>query len=100
MSKVYFGIDLGTSRSSISYVVDNPRTGQSVYLEPTTVKFSQPPGTTMSHDLQRFPSVVYLERKQSRLKVISGFEADAAATGKQAKPFESLFVSAKSDMAL
>ncbi|MBI5846631.1 MAG: Hsp70 family protein [Nitrospirae bacterium] len=98
MSKVYFGIDLGTSRSSISYVVDNPRAGQGVYLEPETVKFSPPPGATAYHHLQRYPSVIYLERKQKKLKIISGFEADAAASGKLAKPFESLFASAKSDM--
>jgi molecular chaperone DnaK len=98
MGKVFFGIDLGTSRSSISYIVDTPRAGQSVYIEPTTIAFPGPPENSMGYNLQRFSSVVYLKKTQNRLKVISGFEAEEVALSNLARPFENLFISAKSDM--
>jgi molecular chaperone DnaK (HSP70) len=85
MSKVYFGIDLGTSSSSISYVVDSRRTEQNTFIEPTTVRFSPPPGAVTYHNWQRLPSMVYIEQKGGRKKAIAGFQAEEAAAGKLAK---------------
>ena len=98
MSKVYYGIDLGTSNSSISYVVDSPRSGTTPFVEPTTVKFTPPSGPSIFHNWQRLPSVVQIVRKGKAFKFVAGFLAAIEATGKRAKPFESIFMSAKSDM--
>lgn len=98
MSKIYYGIDLGTSSSSISYIVESPRSAQSLFIEPTTIKFSPPPGASFFHNWQRFPSMVYVEQKGSSQKIITGFQAEEAAQGKLAKPFGNLFMSVKSDM--
>lgn len=98
MSKIYFGIDLGTSSSSISYIVESPRSSQSLFVEPTTIKFNPPPGASFFHNWQRLPSMVYVEQKGSSQKIVTGFQAEEAAQGKLAKPFENLFMSAKSDM--
>lgn len=98
MSKIYFGIDLGTSSSSISYIVESPRSAQSLFIEPTTIKFSPPPGASFFHNWQRLPSMVYVEQKGNTQKILTGFQAEDAAQGKLAKPFENLFMSVKSDM--
>lgn len=98
MSKVYFGIDLGTSSSSISYIVDSQRTTQSPFVEPTTVKFAPPAGASFFHNWQRLPSMVYVKQKGGSLKTFTGFQASEAANGKLARPFENLFMSVKSDM--
>lgn len=98
MSKIYFGIDLGTSNSSISYIVESPRSAQILFIEPTTIKFSPPPGASFFHNLQRLPSMVYVEQKGNSQKIVTGFQAQEVAQGKMAKPFENLFMSAKSDM--
>lgn len=98
MNKIYFGIDLGTSSSSISYIVESPRSAQSLFIEPTTIKFNPPPGASFFHNWQRLPSMVYVEQKGSRQKILTGFQAEEAAHGKLAKPFENLFMSVKSDM--
>ncbi|MCX5718223.1 MAG: Hsp70 family protein [Nitrospirae bacterium] len=98
MSKVYFGIDLGTSSSSISYLVEGRNSSHRTYIEPVTIKFNPHAGATLFHNWQRLPSVVYIEHRQNSKKVITGFEALEEAAGKRAKPFENLFVSVKSDM--
>lgn len=98
MSKIYFGIDLGTSSSSISYLVDSVRAGKSIYVEPETIKFSPLSGASLFQNWQRLPSVVYVEKNNGKTKVISGFQAEQAADGRLARPFENFFVSVKSDM--
>ncbi|MEK6528601.1 MAG: Hsp70 family protein, partial [Nitrospirota bacterium] len=98
MSKIFFGIDLGTSNSSISYVSVNPRTIQSFYIEPATIKFNSHSGASIFQHWQRFPSVVYFEQKQGENKIITGFQAEEAALSRRAKPFENLFMSVKSDI--
>ena len=98
MSKIYFGIDLGTSSSSISYIVESPRSAQSLFVEPTTVKFSPPAGASFFHNLQRLPSMVYIEQKGKKQNTLTGFQADEAASGRLTKPFENFFMSVKSDM--
>src|ERR1700690_1743209 len=82
MSKIYFGIDLGTSSSSISYIVESPRSAQSLFIEPTTVKFSPPAGASFFHNLQRLPSMVYIEQKGKKQNTLTGFQADEAASGR------------------
>lgn len=94
MSKVYFGIDLGTSCSSISYIVDSQRIVKSSYVEPNTIRLNPPD----SKNIYRLPSIVYIENKQNRLRIAAGFEAEETALGKLAKPFYNLFMSVKSDM--
>ena len=42
MGNIYFGIDLGTSSSSISYIVESTRSAQGPFVEPATIKFSPP----------------------------------------------------------
>ena len=98
MSKTYFGIDLGTSNSSISYITDSPRTSHVIYIDPATIKFNPPPNSTMLRNWERLSSAVYIEQKQKSRKVIAGFLAEEAALDKRAKPFENLFLSVKSDM--
>lgn len=98
MGKVYFGIDLGTSSSSISYIADSLRRAQGSYIEPTTIKFSPPPGGSFFENWQRLPSMLYVEQKGGKNQVVTGFQAAEAAGGKLAKPFANLFMSVKSDM--
>ncbi|MEF9438117.1 MAG: hypothetical protein L0922_05030, partial [Candidatus Mariimomonas ferrooxydans] len=76
----------------------NPRTIQSFYIEPATIKFNPPSGASIFQNWQRFPSVVYFEQKQDKIKIITGFQAEEAAVSKRAKPFENLFMSVKSDV--
>ncbi|MBI5641503.1 MAG: Hsp70 family protein [Nitrospirae bacterium] len=98
MSKVYFGIDLGTSSSSISYISDSPRAQQNVFIEPETIRFSPPPGATIFHNWQRLPSMLHIAEKGGSRKLLVGFQAEEAAKGKLVRPFENLFISVKSDM--
>lgn len=98
MSQIYYGIDLGTSNSSISYITESPRSAKSPFLEPTTVKFSPPPGRSFFHNWQRLPSIVYIARKGKAFRFVAGFVAEIEANEKRAKPFENIFVSVKSDM--
>ena len=98
MANVYYGIDLGTSSSSISYIVESPRMGTGAFIEPTTVKFQPPPGVSFFHTPERVPSIVSVEQKGTVSKIFAGFAAREAAGGKRAKPFQNLFMSAKSDM--
>lgn len=97
MSQIYYGIDLGTSNSSISYIAESPRSAKSPFVEPTTVKFNPPPGAS-SFNWQRFPSIVYIARKGKSHRFIAGFMAEIEVWEKRAKPFENIFMSAKSDM--
>jgi molecular chaperone DnaK (HSP70) len=98
MSRIYYGIDLGTSNSSISYIVENPRSAKSSFLEPTTVKFSPPPGQSYFHNWWRLPSIVHIARRGKNFRFVTGFLAAIEFIEKRAKPFEDIFVSAKSDM--
>lgn len=98
MSQIYYGIDLGTSNSSISYIAESPRSAKSSFLEPTTVKFSPPPGESFFHNWQRLPSIVYIARRGKAFRFVAGFLAEIELNEKRAKPFENIFVSVKSDM--
>jgi molecular chaperone DnaK len=98
MSQIYYGIDLGTSNSSISYIVESPRSEESPFVEPTTVKFNPPPGASFFHNWQRLPSMVYITLKGKSFRSIVGFLAEMEARERRAKPFENVFMSAKSDM--
>lgn len=98
MSSIYYGIDLGTSSSSISYIVDSRRLQQAGFIEPATVRFAPPPGASAFRNQYRLPSAVYIERKGSKSKIVTGFGAEAAAHGKLTRAFEDFFVSAKSDI--
>ena len=98
MSQIYYGIDLGTSNSSISYIAESPRSAKSLFVEPTTVKFNPPPGASFFHNWQRFPLMLYIARKGKTFKRVAGFLAEIEAGERRAKPFENIFMSAKSDM--
>lgn len=98
VSSIYYGIDLGTSSSSISYIVDSPRVHQAGYIEPATVRFMPPLGASVFRNQYRLPSAVYVERKGDRSRIITGFGAEAASNGKLTRAFEDFFMSAKSDM--
>jgi len=98
MSQIYYGIDLGTSNSSISYIAESPRSAKSPFVEPTTVKFNPPPGASFFHNWQRFPSMLYIARKGKSFKCVAGFLAEIEAGERRAKPFENIFMSAKSDI--
>jgi molecular chaperone DnaK (HSP70) len=97
MSQIYYGIDLGTSNSSISYIAESPRSAKSPFVDPTTIKFNAPPGASSFH-WERFPSIVYIARKGRSCRFIAGFLAEIEARERRAKPFENIFMSAKSDM--
>jgi molecular chaperone DnaK (HSP70) len=98
MSQIYYGIDLGTSNSSISYIAESPRSAKSPFVEPTTIKFNPPPGASFFHNWQRFPSMLYIARKGKSFNRVAGFLAEIEARERRAKPFENIFMSAKSDM--
>lgn len=83
-----FGIDLGTSNSSICYV--NPKgRHQLPYVHVEAVRIPRDEAGEYSH---RLPSVLYLAGKQ----VSAGFEAQAK--WKKGRLWETLFPSAKSDL--
>jgi len=98
MSQIYYGIDLGTSNSSISYIGDSPRLEKSLFIEPITIKFRPPPGAPSFYNGERLPSMVFIARRGKTSKFVAGFLAEKEANEKRAKPYENLFMSAKSDM--
>ena len=98
MSKIYYGIDLGTSNSSISYIAESPRSDNSPFVDPTTIKFGPPPRASIFHNSQRLPSIVYISRKGKAFRFLTGFLAEIVAKENRARPFENIFMSAKSDM--
>ena len=79
MSQIYYGIDLGTSNSSISYITESPRSAKSPFMEPTTVKFNPPPGQSSFHNWQRLPSIVYIARRGKAFRFVAGFLAEIEA---------------------
>lgn len=98
MSKVYFGIDIGTSSSSISYIVESPRNNGSAFIEPVAVPFSFKAGSELFRNQCRLPSILSVEQKGTTQKILTGATALEAAAGRRAKPFENLFMSSKTDL--
>src|SRR5687768_16967178 len=59
MSRFYFGIDLGTSNSSIAYVADDPRQRKNQIVQVDVVRI--PMGEAGEGDSTRLPSVAGVE---------------------------------------
>lgn len=95
---VYYGIDLGTSNCSISYIAGSPRTENNPFLEPATVRVTTPSANEATGSQYRMPSVLYIKQNRDDVENLVGFDALDRALANQGRPYEDLFLSAKSDI--
>ncbi len=66
-SKVYFGIDLGTSQCSVAYVVDSPRVRKQQVIDPKVVAIRRQEASAAAPS-DRFPSVIGADFADKRRK--------------------------------
>lgn len=97
---IFLGIDFGTTNSSASYILPDPRNAQASTIPIKSVLFIQNDEEHLT--AQRLPSIVAIQQNARSQKVLTGWEAyNLVQKGLNKEPMRkgiNLFISTKSDL--
>jgi len=98
---IFLGIDFGTTNSSASYILPDPRNAQASTIPINSVEFIQD-GDGEDIKAKRIPSIVAIQQNARTQKVLTGWEAyNLVQKGLNNGPLRkgiNLFLSTKSDL--